>query len=161
MLPNMEQVIIAGGVLVVWAIVFAESGLLVGFFLPGDSLLFTAGKNPGLISDVLVVRDDARAAHGATDYYQAAARIFLECLAGDHMAEAARRGLTDPFEGLAFALAPSILPDDAIVHVAVLYEKPQTTYSPDLAWRSTDNWIRFPWIQVPPVRIVAEGRSSV
>jgi membrane-associated protein len=29
--------------LVVMAIVFAESGLLVGFFLPGDSLLFTAG----------------------------------------------------------------------------------------------------------------------
>jgi len=27
----------------VWAIVFAESGLLIGFFLPGDSLLFTAG----------------------------------------------------------------------------------------------------------------------
>jgi membrane-associated protein len=27
----------------VWAIIFAESGLLVGFFLPGDSLLFTAG----------------------------------------------------------------------------------------------------------------------
>ncbi|HEY9637666.1 MAG TPA: VTT domain-containing protein [Coleofasciculaceae cyanobacterium] len=27
----------------VWGIVFAESGLLVGFFLPGDSLLFTAG----------------------------------------------------------------------------------------------------------------------
>ncbi len=26
-----------------FAIVFAESGLLVGFFLPGDSLLFTAG----------------------------------------------------------------------------------------------------------------------
>lgn len=28
---------------VVMAIVFAESGLLVGFFLPGDSLLFSAG----------------------------------------------------------------------------------------------------------------------
>jgi membrane-associated protein len=27
----------------VWAVVFAESGLLVGFFLPGDSLLFSAG----------------------------------------------------------------------------------------------------------------------
>jgi membrane-associated protein len=27
----------------VFAIVFAESGLLIGFFLPGDSLLFTAG----------------------------------------------------------------------------------------------------------------------
>ncbi len=27
----------------IWAIIFIESGLLVGFFLPGDSLLFTAG----------------------------------------------------------------------------------------------------------------------
>jgi membrane-associated protein len=27
----------------VWGIVFAESGLLVGFLLPGDSLLFVAG----------------------------------------------------------------------------------------------------------------------
>lgn len=27
----------------IFAIVFAESGLLIGFFLPGDSLLFTAG----------------------------------------------------------------------------------------------------------------------
>jgi len=33
----------AAGILGVSAIVFAESGLLVGFFLPGDSLLFTAG----------------------------------------------------------------------------------------------------------------------
>jgi membrane-associated protein len=32
-----------GGHLVIWAIVFAESGLFFGFFLPGDSLLFTAG----------------------------------------------------------------------------------------------------------------------
>lgn len=31
------------GLLGIFAIVFAESGLLVGFFLPGDSLLFTAG----------------------------------------------------------------------------------------------------------------------
>jgi membrane protein DedA with SNARE-associated domain len=31
------------GLLVVMAVVFAETGLLVGFFLPGDSLLFTAG----------------------------------------------------------------------------------------------------------------------
>jgi membrane-associated protein len=33
----------AVGYLGVAAIVFAESGLLLGFFLPGDSLLFTAG----------------------------------------------------------------------------------------------------------------------
>lgn len=31
------------GLLGVWAIVFTESGLFFGFFLPGDSLLFTAG----------------------------------------------------------------------------------------------------------------------
>lgn len=31
------------GLFGVWAIVFAESGLLIGFLLPGDSLLFTAG----------------------------------------------------------------------------------------------------------------------
>src|SRR5436305_11231550 len=27
----------------IWAIIFAETGLLVGFFFPGDSLLFLAG----------------------------------------------------------------------------------------------------------------------
>jgi membrane-associated protein len=31
------------GYLGVWGIIFAESGLLIGFFLPGDSLLFAAG----------------------------------------------------------------------------------------------------------------------
>ncbi len=35
------------GYLVIFAIVFAESGLLVGFFLPGDSLLFTVGVVAG------------------------------------------------------------------------------------------------------------------
>lgn len=31
------------GYLALFAVVFAESGLLIGFFLPGDSLLFTVG----------------------------------------------------------------------------------------------------------------------
>lgn len=43
MLPDLETFIRAIGMLGVWAVVFAESGLLIGFFLPGDSLLFTAG----------------------------------------------------------------------------------------------------------------------
>ena len=38
-----EHLIEAFGTLGLFAIVFAESGLLFGFFLPGDSLLFTAG----------------------------------------------------------------------------------------------------------------------
>jgi membrane-associated protein len=38
-----EHLIQTFGLIGLLAIVFAESGLLVGFFLPGDSLLFTAG----------------------------------------------------------------------------------------------------------------------
>jgi membrane-associated protein len=37
------KAIVAAGYIVIAAIIFAECGLLVGFFLPGDSLLFTAG----------------------------------------------------------------------------------------------------------------------
>lgn len=33
----------AAGVLAILVVVFVETGLLIGFFLPGDSLLFTAG----------------------------------------------------------------------------------------------------------------------
>ncbi len=40
---DLAQFIQTVGYLGVFAIIFAESGLLIGFFLPGDSLLFTAG----------------------------------------------------------------------------------------------------------------------
>jgi membrane-associated protein len=40
---NPEHIIRTFGTIGLIAIIFAESGLLVGFFLPGDSLLFTAG----------------------------------------------------------------------------------------------------------------------
>jgi len=42
-LRNLEELIRWGGYLVLAVIVFSETGLLVGFFLPGDSLLVTAG----------------------------------------------------------------------------------------------------------------------
>ena len=38
-----EKLLRSGGYILLFAIVFAESGLLIGFFLPGDSLLFVAG----------------------------------------------------------------------------------------------------------------------
>jgi len=40
---NLEKWLDKGGLLLLGGIVFAESGLLIGFFLPGDSLLFIAG----------------------------------------------------------------------------------------------------------------------
>ena len=39
--PN--SLLSAFGILGIFVIMFAETGLLIGFFLPGDSLLFTAG----------------------------------------------------------------------------------------------------------------------
>jgi len=39
----MQGLIHQGGVPLIAAIVFAETGLLVGFFLPGDTMLFVAG----------------------------------------------------------------------------------------------------------------------
>lgn len=42
-LYNVEGLIRNVGLIGIVSIVFAESGLLFGFFLPGDSLLFTAG----------------------------------------------------------------------------------------------------------------------
>ena len=40
---NLESLIQSVGLLGLLAIVFAENGLFFGFFLPGDTLLFTAG----------------------------------------------------------------------------------------------------------------------
>jgi len=51
-----QRLIDTVGLLGVFAIVFAESGLLIGFFLPGDSLLFTAGflaSGPSSVDEAL------------------------------------------------------------------------------------------------------------
>jgi quinol monooxygenase YgiN len=50
--------------------------------------------------------DAARAEHGESAFYAKTAKVFLECLAGDHMAKAAERGLTGFRE--IYALADSL-----------------------------------------------------
>jgi membrane-associated protein len=42
-LTDVETLVRVGGITAMMFIVFAETGLLIGFFLPGDSLLVTAG----------------------------------------------------------------------------------------------------------------------
>lgn len=57
---GISKIVAAGGLIVLTGIIFAETGLLVGFFLPGDSLLITAGvlsnpENPNYISALNIV----------------------------------------------------------------------------------------------------------
>lgn len=63
-----ESIVRTGGLLVIAGIIFAESGLLVGFFLPGDSLLFTAGF---------------LASQGIIDIHTLAIVCFVAAVAGD------------------------------------------------------------------------------
>ncbi len=42
-ITNPEQIIQTGGLILILLIIFAENGLFFGFFLPGDTLLFTTG----------------------------------------------------------------------------------------------------------------------
>ena len=57
---GISALIQAGGLIALVAIIFAETGLLVGFFLPGDSLLITAGllanpANPHHVASLSIV----------------------------------------------------------------------------------------------------------
>ncbi len=69
-LGNLEELIKWGGLTVLIIIVFAETGLLIGFFLPGDSLLITAG----LI-----------AAQGYFDIYVLNVSLILAAIIGDQV----------------------------------------------------------------------------
>lgn len=40
---DVNSIILGGGILAISAIIFAESGMMLGFFLPGDTLLLAAG----------------------------------------------------------------------------------------------------------------------
>lgn len=65
-----EGVSVFGALAVIGAIVFAESGLLVGLFLPGDTLLFTAGLF---------------AAHGDLPLAGSMGVIFIAAIIGDNV----------------------------------------------------------------------------
>jgi len=70
-----DQIIAWGGYLILFCIIFAETGLLIGFFLPGDSLLFVAGAyaaaNPHQlhIAWLLVLLSIAAVSGDAVGYY--------------------------------------------------------------------------------------------
>ncbi|WP_345518626.1 VTT domain-containing protein [Nocardioides conyzicola] len=75
MIPSLTPYLTSLGpaaLLLVMAIVFAETGLLVGFFLPGDSLLFTAGvlTSTGVIG---------------LPFWVMAAGVFVAACAGDQL----------------------------------------------------------------------------
>lgn len=67
---GLERMITWGGLTILIIIVFAETGLLVGFFLPGDSLLITAG----LLS-----------AHGLFDIFVLNICLIAAAIAGDQV----------------------------------------------------------------------------
>lgn len=74
---------------ILFAIIFSETGLLVGFFLPGDSLLFTAGllaSRPEIPIDILVLNVllmNAAVIGDAVNYY-------LGLQMGEHVFEKGR-----------------------------------------------------------------------
>jgi membrane-associated protein len=60
------------GIFLVMAVVFTETGLLLGFFLPGDSLLFLAGA---LVASHVI----------ALPFWVLAAGVFVAAVAGDQL----------------------------------------------------------------------------
>ncbi len=72
-LPTLEEIVIWGGYIGLFVIIFSETGLLIGFFLPGDSLLVTAGLfaargqlDIALLNVILII---AAVTGDATGYY--------------------------------------------------------------------------------------------
>jgi membrane-associated protein len=80
---SLDDVIRWGGYFILVAIVFTETGLLVGFFLPGDSLLITAGLVAAaggldiwLLSGLLIVAAIVGDSVGYAIGYRTGPRLF-------------------------------------------------------------------------------------
>ncbi len=72
---GLTDLIRSGGLFALVAIVFAETGLLVGFFLPGDSLLVTAG----------ILSNPEAVAGGVFDPFVLIVCLCLAAIAGDQV----------------------------------------------------------------------------
>jgi len=113
--------------LVVAAIVFIETGLLFGFFLPGDSILFSAGL--------------VAAAHGNINIAILVSAIFLAAFFGDQVGFVIGRVIGRPY--LDKKESPRM--QRMIVNAENFYEK--------TGWWAVVAARFFPWIRtfVPPI----------
>ena len=113
--------------LLIGAIVFIETGLLFGFFLPGDSILFSAGL--------------VAAAHGNINIVILVFIIFLAAFFGDQVGFVIGRVVGRPY--LEKRKSPKI--QRMIVNAENFYEK--------TGWWAVVAARFFPWIRtfVPPI----------
>ena len=112
---------------IVGAIVFIETGLLFGFFLPGDSVLFSAGL--------------VAAAHGDIDITLLVAIIFMAAFIGDQVGFVLGRKVGRPY--LDKRKSPRV--QRMIARSEAFYEK--------TGWWAVVAARFFPWIRtfVPPI----------
>jgi membrane-associated protein len=113
--------------LVIGVIIFVETGLLVGFFLPGDSLLFSAGL-------VAAARDDL-------NVVILISVVFLAAFIGDQVGYVIGRKVGRPY----FDRAKSPIMKKMLVRSEIFYEK--------YGWWSVVIARYVPWVRtfVPPI----------
>lgn len=73
---GLRHIVQSGGTFALLLIVFAETGLLVGFFLPGDSLLITAG---------IFAASDGAGGPGLFNIYLLTAILCVAAIVGDQV----------------------------------------------------------------------------
>ena len=113
--------------LLVWAIVFLETGILVAFWLPGDSILFSAGL-------VAAARDDMNIAILVSG-------IFLAAFVGDQFGYVTGRKFGRPY--LEKSQSPRVA--RMVARAEVFYEKN--------GWWAVSAARFFPWFRtfIPPI----------
>ena len=113
--------------LLIGAIVFVETGILLGFFLPGDSILFSAGL--------------VAAAHGKVNIVILVTVIFLAAFVGDQVGFVLGRKIGRPY-----------LEKHNSPRIQKLIERSERFYE-QTGWWAVVAARFFPWIRtfVPPI----------